>query len=280
MSISKGFSKVGKMVSKNSPLLLSILGAASVASTAILAAKASPKAKERIATYEKLAEAEREVGNEEAAKQLKRNLYFDIAKIYAPAAVSGIAGVACIIGAHKIHTNRQIALAATCALTEKKFEDYQKEAQALLGEKEEAKIREKVAENTEKTDRFKNAPIIQSPGGGEVLFFDDISGRKFYSTHEKVDAAINQINAMRLSHPDDEIELNEFYDNLDIDDTGAGSILGWKPYDKMSQTVKIKKDYTSTEDQYGRELPCCMISFPVIDLIGYGNNDKFNKHVY
>lgn len=281
MSISKGLNKVGKVVSKNSPLLLSVLGAVSVVSTAVLAAKAAPKAKKRIEDTKEVLLFEEDF---EEAKRIKRNMYFDVAKIYAPAVINGAAGVACIIGAHKINTNRQLALAATCALTEKKFEDYQKEAKELLGDKKEAEIREKVAEKTKDEERFKNAPTTQAGSGGEVLFFDEQSGRKFFSTHEKVDAAINALNAMRLSHPDEEIDLNEFYDELEMDNTGSGSLLGWRPYDKFSQTIRIQKDYTSTQDQYGRELPCCMISFPIIDVLYSGMEDKHvhkrGSHVY
>lgn len=264
-NVGRGLSKVTKAVSKHSPLLLTIFGAVSVASTAVLAAKAAPKAKETIDDIQAKIEDEEDP---EAIKHLKRNMYFDVAKAYAPAAINGALGIAAIIGAHKINTSRQIALAATCALTEKKFEDYQKEAKELLGEKKEAEIREKVAEKTADSDRFKNAPVVPSGDGrGEVLFFDEQSGRKFYSTHEKVDAAINALNAMRLSHPDEEIDLNVFYDELNMDNTGAGTMLGWRPYDKFSQPIRISRDYTSCTDEYDREIPCCMISFPNIDVL-------------
>ena len=270
-SIGRGFTKVTKAVSKHSPLLLTIFGAVSVASTAVLTAKAAPKAKECIdSTKEKIKDEE----DPEAVKHIKRNMYFDVAKLYAPAVVNGALGIAAIIGAHKINTSRQIALAATCALTEKKFEDYQKEAKELLGEKKESEIREKVAEKTAESDRFKNAPTVScGDGRGEVLFFDDQSGRKFYSTHEKIDAAINALNAMRLSHPDEEVDLNAFYDELDMDNTGAGSMLGWRPYDKLSQSIRIKRDYASCMDEYDREVPCCMISFPVIDVLCAGEEN-------
>ena len=281
-NVARGFTKVTKAISKHSPLILSVFGAVSVCTTAVLAAKAAPKAKDVI---DNIQEKIKDEEDPEATQHLKRNMYFDVCKLYLPAAVNGVIGIACIIGAHKINTNRQIALAATCALTEKKFEDYQEEVKNLIGEKEEEKVKQKAAEKTVESEKFKSAPVV-STGKGEILYFDGQSGRKFWSTPEKIHAAENELNRMRMENSLDDFNVNDFYDILEIDNTTSGIMLGWPSFEKNSQQVKITEEYSSCNDEFGREVPCCVIDFNWFDSLVDGiegsrvKDKKSNKHIY
>lgn len=266
-NVSKGFSKVTKAVSKHSPLILSIFGAVSVVSTAILSAQAAPKAKECIEKAKKEIEKE---DDPDKIKHIKRDMYVDVVKLYLPAGISGISGIACIIGAHKINTNRQIALAATCALTEKKFEDYQEEVKELIGDKEKAKLDEKVAAKSFESERFKNAPITNNFGGG-VLYYDELTNNKFWAPPEKVESAILALDKLRIQRPYDDIKLNDFLDILGIE---GGLLANSKGWPALGDVLEHQRDldsigviFSHCEDEYGREVPCAIFVYEGIKTL-------------
>lgn len=64
-------------------------------------------------------------------------------------------------------------------------------------------------------------------GKGDYLFFDDFSGRYFYSNVDKVEAAFVKCSKMMLETMDGSVNVNDLYDALDIEPCGAGSAWGW-----------------------------------------------------
>lgn len=69
-----------------------------------------------------------------------------------------------------------------------------------------------------------------------------------------------------MDNPDDEFFVNDFYDLIDMDNTTSGAMVGWKPYDKSRQLVKVVEKFDSCLDDFNREVPCCMIDFNTFDV--------------
>lgn len=105
-----------------------------------------------------------------------------------------------------------------------------KEAENLaIGEGTSDKVDEAVAkkhaEESYKGGLIDNGYSVISTGHGQDLFFDDWSGRWFYSDINFIKAKINDLNYQLMN--DLYISVNEYYEALDLDPIGAGEELGW-----------------------------------------------------
>lgn len=85
MNLAKTFSKVGRIIKKNLPTILSAVAVIGVAGTAYLAVKETPKAE-------------------------KEEKIFKKALAYAPAIGAGVATCACIIGSDRMHVVREAGM--------------------------------------------------------------------------------------------------------------------------------------------------------------------------
>lgn len=227
------FSKVTSVVSNNSPAILMGLGLVGTVTTAVLTAKATPKA---IALLESEDAVDSPLG-------YKARLVWPK---YVPAVVSGIMTCACIIGSNTISTRRASALATAYAVADKALGTYSNKVVDMLGEKKDVAIRDAIAK-----DKVKENPNYEVwvTGNGDVLCYDAWSGRYFKSDIEKVRKAINDLN-QNIIH-DMWVSLNEYYSALGLPSVRMGDTMGWDP-DRM-----IDPFYTSMLCEDGR--PCLSI---------------------
>ena len=87
-------------------------------------------------------------------------------------------------------------------------------------------------------------------GKSDYLFFDDFSGRYFYSNVDKVDAAFVKVSRMMLESIDGSATVNDLYDALDIEPCGCGAAWGWD----LECDNNRMNDYVHYE-MYTREAP-------------------------
>ena len=102
------FKSISKWTSKHSPELLTGAGIAAGVTTVVLAVKATPKALQLI---------EEEKRNRKTDHLKPVDMVKATWKCYIPAALTGTASVACIIGANSVNTRRHAALAAAYELS-------------------------------------------------------------------------------------------------------------------------------------------------------------------
>ena len=99
--------KTKRAVSKHSPEILTAIGIAGMASTVVLAVRATPKALKQID------EAKEEKGEELTPVETVKVAW----KPYIPAITTGVASTICLIGANSVHAKRNAALATACQLS-------------------------------------------------------------------------------------------------------------------------------------------------------------------
>lgn len=145
-------------------------------------------------------------------------------KVFWPSFVIGGSTAACIICGDRMHLRRETAFAAGLAMTETAFRDYRSKVVETVGEKVDKEIKDSIAEDKMKEDPPKNLPLTEN-FVGEMLFYDVISARYFFSTVEKVRQAENAINQSLVL--DMYASVNEFYDFLDLEHISVGDDLGW-----------------------------------------------------
>lgn len=240
--LSTFFRGVRSFTTKHSPEILTSLGLAGMATTVVLAVRATPKALQLIE-------------EEKVAKETDKLTVIETVKAawkpYVPAAATGLASAACIIGASSVSIRRNAALATAYKLSEAAAKEYREKVVETIGEKKEQTVRDKV--NQEQLDKHpvtNNEVIIT--GKGNTLFFDYTSKRYFKSDIEKLRKIENQLNKQMLHDICGNISLNEFYDEIGLERVQYGDDLGWN----TDELIDIAIGPGVTED----EEPCLVLS--------------------
>lgn len=245
--ITKIVKNLGGLITKNSPHILTGVACAGVLSTVLLAVKATPKALAIIEEEERYRER----------KKLLELTKMDIVKLtwkqYIPSAVLGTVTIGCIIGANTVHTRRNAAIASIYAISESAFREYKTKVVQEIGKAKESKIHDEIAK-----DHINNNPVhsgnVIFTGNGDVLCYENLSGRYFTSSYESIRQKINDLN-FRL-RDEMRISLNDLYYELNLDPIELGGLMEFN----------IDKGYI--EPQYSTQLtedgrPCLVISVDV-----------------
>jgi len=210
-------SNTRQFVSKRSPEILTGIGIAGMITTTVLAVRATPIALQLI----------EEKKNEDWVDELSPLEVVKTAwKPYVPAAVTGVASVACLIGASSVNAKRNAALATAYKLSETALSEYREKVIETIGEKKEKTVRDKVAEERVKKNPVSKSEVIVT-NNGTTLCFDPISARYFKSSIDKIKRAENELNKQMLHDISGYVSLNDFYDELGLDHTSVGDDLGW-----------------------------------------------------
>lgn len=210
-------SNTRQFANKHSPEILTGIGIAGMITTTVLAVRATPKALELL----------EEKKNEDWVDELSPLEVVKTAwKPYVPAAVTGVASVACLIGASSVNAKRNAALATAYKLSETALTEYREKVIETIGEKKEKTVRDKVAEERVKKNPVSKSEVIVTKNG-TTLCFDPISARYFKSSIDKIKRAENELNKQMLHDISGYVSLNEFYDELGLDHTSVGDDLGW-----------------------------------------------------
>lgn len=219
--------KFGFFLKDNTPLILTATAVAGVVSTAILAVRATPQAMRDIWD----AEQDLNLYDPEALTtrddRTTRELVVDRVKVtwklYLPAALSGAATIACIIGAHTTHTRRGAAIMSAYTLTERAYREYREELVRREGESKDEKIRSGISEKNISENPPKDSQVILA--GGESLCYDSVSGRYFKSDIETIRRAVNDVNQSVINHM--YVSHNDFYLAIGLPPVSLGEELGW-----------------------------------------------------
>lgn len=210
-------SNTRQFANKHSPEILTGIGIAGMITTTVLAVRATPKALELLEKKK----------NEDWVDELSPLEVVKTAwKPYVPAAVTGVASVACLIGASSVNAKRNAALATAYKLSETALTEYREKVIETIGEKKEKTVRDKVAEERVKKNPVSKSEVIVT-NNGTTLCFDPISARYFKSSIDKIKRAENELNKQMLHDISGYVSLNEFYDELGLDHTSVGDDLGW-----------------------------------------------------
>lgn len=232
----KNVSAVAKSIktalTQHSPEILTGFGIAGMITTTVLAVKATPKAMKLIEN--EIAKKNREIVKEaaesgdECCPQISKLKPIDTVKVawrcYIPAAVTGAASVACLIGASSVHLKRNAALLTAYKLSETALTEYKEKVVEVIGERKEEAIRDAVAK-----DHVDRHPVESSPvfitGNGDTYCLDYYTDRYFKSDIDKIKTAKNELNSQLLQ--EGYVSLNDFYYLLGLDPAGLGEVMGW-----------------------------------------------------
>lgn len=241
---------VQQFVKRNASTILTCIGAVGVVTTAVMAAKETPKA------LTLLKHAKEEKG-EDLTKWEKVKI---AGPVYIPSVITGAATIACIFGSNVISKHQQATLMSAYALLDKSYKEYKKKTDELYGEEAGEHIREEIAK-----DKYTGDDALVDDD--KELFFDFYSGRYFESTKEAVTWAEYETN--RALVVNGAVCLNEYYDFLGLDPIPEYEMLGWScgQIEEMYWHPWIEFDHSETVIDEGLE--CTIINMPLAPFIDY-----------
>lgn len=253
----------GKTLSSNSPAILSGMAVAGVVGTVILAVKATPKALHDLGYAREDKQTDADLANSQEPSGLVHLTAQETVKVawklYIPAGLTGLATIACIIGANQIGARRNAALLGAYSLADTAFREYKDEVLKQIGVSKEQKIHDEIVKRKIDEHPVTDAQVIIT-GGGDQLCYETLTGRYFKSDIEKIRRTENEINHTVISEM--YVSLNEFFGLLDLGPTTIGDELGWN-LDNLCSLV-----FTSHLASDGR--PCLAIGYAKLPRKDYG----------
>jgi len=266
---STSLGRTGLILSKKSPEILLGVGVVGIIAGTILACKATLKVekviKETKNTLENIEEAKKAIKISEevldkelySEKDYQRDLAItyvktgvELAKLYMPAiAVTGVS-IALIVGSHNILSKRNAAIAAAYKLIDAGFKQYRERVRNEYGEEADQKMRfgEKEITVIETNAKGKEKEVIK-----KVLGNKDIAPYSFvwseqtatqykrsYDTNHSLLRSFERF-ANDILNTRGHIFLNEILDDLGLERTSVGAIVGW---------VKDYNPHNPNNDQY------------------------------
>lgn len=238
------------MVKKNSPEILIAVGVVGVVATVVTACRATTKLNDILEeTHDALEEIHsikvEDSESEAVVKKSTTKIYaytgLRLVRLYAPAAVLGVASITCILASHNILKKRNLAISAAYAALEKSFQTYEQRVIDRFGEDVAREIKygitkEKVEEQqtdpeTGKTKKTKKEIEVLDgkTASPYARFFDELS--RYHDPYDLENnlfflrAEQNYANA-RLKNRG-YLFLNEVYERLGIPTTKEGQCVGW-----------------------------------------------------
>lgn len=260
--IKKGMERLNKLLTKsqlffkrNSSTILTVIGAAGVVATTVVAVKATPKA------LNLLKQAEEEKGE----KLTKLETVRVAAPVYIPSALIGVTTIACIFGANALNKRKQASLMSAYALLDASYKDHKLKVEELYGKGANTEVREGIAQ-----DKYEKNDIDVEHEEGKVLFFDFFSVRYFESTMEDVLRAEYKINEVVAKNGG--ACLSDFYEELGLPIVPAYDELGWSGGQMFDMYWQSWVEFTHEKTVMGDGLECYIINIqtePTCDYLDY-----------
>ena len=251
IDLSKVAKEIELFTGKHAPEILTGIGIAGMVTTVVLAVKETPKA------CQLLDERKDELKTENLpGVEIVKTTW----KCYIPAAVTGVASIACIIGANSVHNKRTAAIAAAYKISETALSEYKDKVVEVVGEKKEQAVRDAIDK-----DHIQNNPVSKQQvfitTKGESLCYDAHSGRYFKSDIEQIRRAVNNLNH-QMTAGDMYCSLNDFYDEIGLSHTDMGDELGWSIEDGL-----LDIDFGSQITDDGE--PCIVLHYNISPKYNY-----------
>lgn len=201
-----------KFCKDNGAVILTGLGVTGVVSTAVMAAKATPKALDILAEKE-------EYKQEHYGEPLTRfEKFLAMVPPYLPAALMGTATVACILGANHINQVKQANLMTAYTCLDASYKEYRNKVKEVFGEKAAEQIDKEIEKERYVSEQYGDP-------SEKKLFYDEFSNRYFEMSIFEVLKATYDAN--RMYGLLGEMSLNQLYEFFNLEPTKLGESVGW-----------------------------------------------------
>lgn len=218
MKIKEILKPMAKFISKHAPEILTGVGVVGMGSAVVAAVKATPKAQQLL--YDEMTDQQKE-------KLTVKETVKTVWKCYIPTAIIMVGAGACVIFANKVSIDRQAALAAAYAISERAARTYKDKVIEVIGEqREKTEVHDAIVQDQLDADDPNTIPTIVM-GNNKTLCKEAWTGQYFYSSRDEIISAVNELNSWMLA--DDTVCINDLIDILGCDmvKCKTGDTLGW-----------------------------------------------------
>jgi hypothetical protein len=244
---------------KNSPTIMLVGGVVGMVGTVVLASKATLKLEavldESISNTERAHEARATKAEVYSEQDLKKDLAVikvktavNIAKLYGPAIILGVASISLLVGGQNVLIKRNIAIAGALKTVEGQFKEYRKRVENELGTDKARELEEGYTVEVEDEKGKKNKVKVHAPMGKSpyAAVFDELSSTQWRSHEENgnynsIFLSAQQTWATERLRARGYLFLNDVFDALGMERTPAGQIVGWY-YDPSDE---LRDNYVS-----------------------------------
>lgn len=241
--------KIRLYLQRNSPTIVSCIGAVGVVATTIAAVKATPKAlslieKEKAYINKQLEEDgwQTRVDKLTTADTIKATW-----KCYIPTAIIGLLTITCIFGANTLNKRQQAAITSAYMLLDNTYKQYKEKVSKLLGDNSDTMVKKSIIE-----DQYSEI----------TLFYEYHYGEFFERRKADVLNAEYQLNLKLASQG--YACLNDFFELLGLPITQEGEVIGWSTQEGYS-AIDFEHQLLELDD--GME--CTIINLPISPSICY-----------
>lgn len=219
MNLQSIISDAQRLLKTNAPALLTGIGAASVVTTGVLAARGAFKASQILAhdgsAYDPSAPRKERVIH-------KTKLTW---QCYVPAVSAGAVGVVAILGANHAHAKQTAAAVTAYTVTEAAFSEYRDVALKQLSKAKAGAIQDEIAQRKVNANPPDDSKVVVV-GEGKTLCCELHTGRYFMSSMEAIRQVENSIN-WKLNH-ENYTSLDDFYYQIGLPATSMSGHHGWE----------------------------------------------------
>lgn len=239
-AVTKVVAKQALVTSANAPKALFVVGVAGSVCSTVLACRATLKLDEVLETTREDLYVAKNIEHKDYTESDRSHdtvlIYArsvtSIAKLYAPAVLVGAASVAALTKSHNLLQERNLALTAAYAAIDRAYEGYRAQVVEKYGEDEDRELRQRAAtqELASYDDAGQPVPHKVDPNQHSVYarFFDEYSGSwSKEPEYNFVFLRCQQNMANDYLHARGHVFLNEVYDNLGLQRSRAGAVVGW-----------------------------------------------------
>jgi hypothetical protein len=231
--ITQGIFRSALVIQKHAPAILFGLGVTGVATSTVLACKATLELQDILDEMRQELDMvlydTNDVDSKDVAYVYAKNIA-KITRLYAPAVTVGAISIGALTGSHVVLTRRNAGLTAAYAALSTAYEEYRLRVKSELGENKEIEIykgyKPEVLKAGEEPQTITTNPISET--SPYARFFDE------YSINWVKNAEMNRLfiqcqqnTANQILITKGHLFLNEVYDMLGLDRTSAGAVVGW-----------------------------------------------------
>lgn len=163
-----------------------------------------------------------------------RTLYFDAAKVlgkrYLPTLVMAAGAIACVIFSQKASAVKYAAAMGMLSTTAGRYDRVRDKIRKVLGEEEAVGLdrdilKEEAEEKFCDLDMTLACGEIEDTGDGDILFWEPISSKYFYSSTRALQDALNKAGHIRERK---DISFNKLLALMGLEGVSNGNDIGWK----------------------------------------------------
>lgn len=224
---------------KSSPTLLFAAGCVGFVATTVLVARATLKLEDVLDVHEENMKVLVEGPDVEIHKKDLARVYLntsvDLAKLYSPAIIVGIASITCLTSSHQILSRRNAALTAAYAGLDRSFTAYRDRVREEFGEEKEEQLRVgyEICDMTGEDGKLIKGKIVtkdkvDGTWSPYAVFFDQTNRNWQKNDNQNmVFLRMQQTYANEKLQANGHLFLNEVYDALGMDRIPEGQMVGW-----------------------------------------------------